>query len=179
MGSSIEEADETINLCANCRKAAKLLCYGCHKTPGSEEGQVESVWFCSKKCQKIEWKFHKFDCRKAQARRSVYRVADTAKLAYFRLVERTYDLHIVEMEDQGNALYIQEGPIDRNKTSQFPTQHLNTRQDQQAAMARMNCDISINYVQVFVETMLQGQESAKTYKVSKTKDSDEVPRRYG
>ena len=176
MGSSIEEADETINRCACCREAATLLCYGCHKTPGSGEGHVESVWFCSTKCQKAEWKFHKFDCRKAQARRCLYRVADTAKLAYFRLVEQTYDLHIVGMEDQGNTLYIQEGPMDRSKISQFPAQYLNTHPDQQAAMARMNCGISQSYVQVLVEAMLQGQETAEPYKLSKTKGSDEKSR---
>ena len=178
MGSSIEEADETINICAHCRDPATLLCYGCHKTPGSDEGHIESVWFCSTKCQKAEWKFHKFDCRKAQARRCLYRVADTAKLAYFRLAEQTYDLQIVGMEDQGNTLYIQEGPMDRSKISQFPVQHLNTHQDQQAAMARMNCGSSENYVQVLVETMLQGQEPTKIYKLSKTKGSDEILRRY-
>ena len=175
----MEEADETINKCAHCRDPATKLCYGCHKTPGSGERPVESVWFCSTECQKAEWKFHKFDCRKAQARRSLFRVADTAKLAYFRLVERTYELHIVRVEDQGDTLYIQEGPKDRSKVDQFPAQHLNSSQDQQAAMARMNCGISENYVQVLVETMLQGQESAKTYKLSKTKSSDELLRRYG
>ena len=179
MESSIEEADGTINLCAHCRGAATLLCYGCHKTPGSEEGHADSVWFCSTKCQKAEWKFHKYDCRKAQARRCLYRVADTAKLAYFRLVERTYDAHIMRVEDKGNTLYIQEGPKDRSKVNQFPAQHLNSYQDQQAAMARMSCGSSENYVQVLVETMLQGQESAKTYKLSKTMGSDEPLRRYG
>ena len=179
MVSSIEAADETINLCIHCRGAATLLCYGCHKTPGSEDGHADSVWFCSSKCQKAEWKFHKYDCRKAQARRSLYRVADTAKLAYFRLVERTYDLHIVRVEDQGNTLYIQEGPKDRSKIDQFPAQHLNSHQDKQATMARMNCGISEGYVQILVETMLQGQEFAKTSKLSKTKGSDGLLRRYG
>ena len=179
MGSSIEEADGTINLCAHCRGAATLLCYGCHKTPGSEEGHVESVWFCSTKCQKIEWKFHKFDCRKAQARRSLYRVADTAKLAYCRLVERTYDLDIAGMEDKGNTLYIHKEPKDRSKFNQFPAQDLNSHQDQQAAMARMNCVSSESYVHVLVEALLQGQESPETYKLSKTMGSDELLRRYG
>ena len=179
MGSSTEEADGTINICAKCRGVATLLCYGCHKTPGSGEGHADSVWFCSTKCQKAEWKFHKYDCRKAQARRCLYRVADTAKLAYFRLVEQAYDLHIVGMEDKGNTLYIQEGSKDRSKTNQFPAQHLNAHQDQQAAMARMNCGSSESYVQVLVEAMLQGQESAKTYKLSKTMGSDEPLRRYG
>ena len=179
MGSSREEVDGTINKCAHCRGAATLLCYGCHKMLGSEEEDVESVWFCSTKCQKAEWKFHKFDCRKAQARRSLYRVADTAKLAYFRLVERTYDLHIVGMEDQGNTLYIHEGPQDRSKSNQFSTQHLNSHQDQQAAMARMNCARSESYMQLLVEAMLQGQDPVKPYKLSQTRDSGEPLKRYG
>ena len=179
MGSSKEEADGTINRCGHCREAATLLCYGCYKTPDSEEGHVESVWFCSTKCQKAEWKFHKFDCRKAQARRSLYRVADTAKLAYFRLVERTYDLHIVGMEDQSNTLYIHEGPKERSKSNQFLVQHLNSHQDQQAAMARMNCGRSESYMQVLVEAMLQGQDPVKPYKLSQTTNSGEPLKRYG
>ena len=179
MGSSIEEADETINICAHCRGAATLLCNGCHKTPGSGEGHADSVWFCSTTCQKAEWKFHKYSCRKAQARKSLYRVADTAKLAYFRLVEQAYDVHIVRVENKDITLYIQEGPKDRSKINQFPEQHLHSHQDQQAAMAGINCGSSEQYVQVLVETMLQGQESAKTHKLSKTKHDDEILRRYG
>lgn len=175
----MEEADETINLCARCREAATLLCYGCYKTPGSGEEHADSVWFCSTKCQKIDWKFHKYDCRKAQARRSLHRVADTAKLAYFHLVQRNYDVHIVRVEDKGKTLYVQEGPKDQSKVNQLPVQHLDINQDQQAVMARMNCGSSENYVHVLVETMLQGQEPAKTCKLSKAKDSDEELRRYG
>ena len=179
MRSPIEEADGTINICASCRGPATLICYGCHKTPGSRDGHADSIWFCSKECQKAEWKFHKYDCQKAQARRSLYRVADTAKLAYLRLVERNHDVHIVRVDDKDNTLYIQEEPEDQSRINQLPAQHLNSHQDQQAAMAGMICGSSENYVRVLVETMLQGQESAKSYKLSMTRGSDESLRRYG
>lgn len=157
MVSSTEEADETINICAHCRAAATQLCNGCYNAPDAEGGHVYTVWYCSAKCQKADWTFHKYDCRKAQARRSLYRVAETAKLAFFRLVERIYDLDVVGVKVKGDTLYVREGPKDRSIFSPFPTEHLNSDQDKQAAMAWMNCGSSQEYVQVLVEAMLQGQ----------------------
>ena len=158
MGSSTEEADGTINICAHGRESATLLCYGCYKAPDAEGGHVETVWYCSANCQKADWKFHKHDCRRAQARRSLYRVGETANLAFFRFVERTFDLHIVGVEDRGNVLYIHQGPQDRSTFNQFPSEHLKSDQDKQAAMARMKCRASEEYVQILVEDMLQGQD---------------------
>ena len=158
MDSSIEEADGTINRCAHCMEPSTDHCNGCHKAPDVEGGHTETVWYCSPKCQKADWKFHKFDCRKAQARKSLYRVAETAKLAFFRLVERIFDLHVVGVEDQGDTLYVREGPGDRSIFN-FPAEHLNSDQDKQATMAWMNCGGSEEYVQVLFETMMQGQKA--------------------
>ncbi|CAF9904977.1 MAG: hypothetical protein ALECFALPRED_010650 [Alectoria fallacina] len=155
MVSSTEEADETINICARCREAATQLCNGCRKAPDAEGGHVETVWYCSAKCQKADWRFHKLECKKAQARRSLYRVAETAKLAFFRLVERIFDLDVVGLEAKGDTLYIQEGPKDRSIFNPFSSEHLTSDQDKQAAMAWMNCGSSEDYVQVLVEAMLQ------------------------
>lgn len=155
MVSSTEEADETINLCAHCREAATQVCNGCHKAPDVEGGHIETVWYCSAKCQKADWRFHKNDCKKAQARRSLYRVAETAKLAFFRLVERTFDLDVIGVEAKGDTLYVWEGPKDRSIFNPFPSEYLNSDQDKQAAMAWMNCGSSEDYVHVLVEAMLQ------------------------
>ena len=159
MVSSTEEADEEINLCAHCREAARQYCNGCHQAPDAEVGHVATVWYCSAKCQKADWRFHKYECKKAQVRRSLYRVAETAQLAFFRLVERIFDLDVIEIEAKGDTLYIREGPRDRSMSSPFPSEHLNSDQDKQAAMAWMNCGSSEDYVQILVETMLQGQKS--------------------
>lgn len=159
MVPSQEEADETVNLCACCRKAATQMCNGCHKAPDSDGGLFETVWYCSMKCQKADWRFHKHDCRKAQARRSLYRVAETAKLAFSGLVERTFDLDVVAVESKTDALYIWEGPKDRSIFNSFPSEQLTNDQDKQAAMAWMNCGASEDYVHVLVGAMLQGQKS--------------------
>ena len=162
MVSSTEEADETINICAHCREAAKQLCNCCHKAPDAEGGRVEAVWYCREKCQKADWKFHKYDCRKAQARRSLYRVGETAKLAFFRLVERNFDLDVVGVVTNRDTLKICEGPKDRSIFNLFPSEHLNNDHDKQAAMAWMNCGTAEDYVQTLVEAMLQGQKPVGT-----------------
>ena len=158
MVSLQEEADETINLCACCRKAATQMCNGCHRAPDANGGLFETVWYCSVKCQKADWTFHKYDCKKAQARRSLYRVAETAKLAFFRLVERNFDLDVVGVDSKTDTLYIWEGPKERSIFNSFPSEQLTNHQDKQAAMAWMNCGASEDYVQVLVEAMLQGQK---------------------
>lgn len=157
MISATEEADETVNHCANCREPATQLCIGCHQAPDAEGGNVETTWYCSAKCQKADWKYHKYDCRKAQARKSLYRVAETAKLAFFRLVERTFDLHVIAVEEKGDTLYVWEGSKDRSIFNGFPAEHLSSDHDKQAAMAWMDCGNSAEYVRVLVEAMLQGQ----------------------
>ncbi len=159
MASSTDEADETISVCAHCRKAATKFCNGCHPALDAEGGHFETVWYCSAKCQKEDWQFHKSDCKKAQARKSLYRVGETAKLAFFRLVERIFDLDVVGADVKGDTLYILEGPKDRSIFNPFPSEHFHSDQDKQAAMAWMNCGSSEDYVQVLVETMLQGQKS--------------------
>ena len=158
MDSSTEEADGTINICARCREAATQLCNGCHKAPDGEGGHVETVWYCSVKCQKADWKFHKSECKKAQDRRSLYCVGETAKRAFFRLVQRIFDLDVVAVEAKEDTLYVWEGPKDRSILNPFPSEHLHSDQDKQAAMAWMNCGSSEDYMQVLVEAMLQGQE---------------------
>lgn len=159
MVSSTEEADGIINICARsrCRKAAMLQCNACHKAPDAEGGHVETVLYCRAKCQLFDWKFHKYDCRNAQTRRSLYRVAETAKLAFLRLVEQTFDLHVVGVEEKGGTLYVQEGLKNRSIFNPFPAEHLNSDKDKQAAMAWMHCGGSEDYVQILIETMLQGQ----------------------
>lgn len=161
MVSSTEEADGTINICARCRVPATQRCNGCHKAPDVQGGQVETVLYCSAKCQKADWNFHKYDCKKAQARRSLYRVAETAKLAFFRLVERTFGQHVVWLEDKGDTLYVREGSKDGSTFSPKPAEYLYSDQNEQAAMARISCGSSEDYIQVFVETMLQGQKPSQ------------------
>lgn len=175
MVSSTEEADETINICACCRETATQLCNGCHKAPDAEGGYVETVWYCSVNCQKDDWAFHKSYCQNAQRRKSLYRVAETAKLAFFRLVEGTFDPDVVGVEVKEDTLYVLEGPKDRSMFNPFPSEHLNNDQDKQAAMAWMNCGSSEDYVQVLVETMLQGQKPIKIMsRRSKTESGDEI-----
>lgn len=168
MVSLEEEADETINICACCRESATQICNGCHKAPDADGGHVKTLWYCSVKCQKADWTFHKNDCKKAQARRSLYRVAETAKLAFFRLVERIFDLDVVGVESKTDTLYIWEGPKDRSIFNSFPSKQLTNDQDKQAAMAWMNCGTSEDYVQVLAEAMLQGQKPITVYRRSKT-----------
>ena len=158
MVSSTEEADGTINICARCRVPATQRCNGCHKAPDVQGGQVETILYCSAKCQKADWKFHKYDCKKAQARRSLYRVAETAKLAFFRLIERTIGLHVVWLDDKGDTLYVREGSKDGSTFSPNRAEYLNSDRNKQAAMAWISCGSSEDYIQVFVETLLQGQK---------------------
>lgn len=159
MVSSTEEADGIINICARsrCRKAATIQCRACHKAPDGEGGHVETVWYCGADCQISDWKFHKYDCCKIQTRRFLYRVAETAKLAFFRLIERTFDLDVVGIEEKGDTLYVREGLKNPSIFNPFPAEHLDSDQDKQAVMAWMHCGGSEDYVQVLVETMLQGQ----------------------
>ena len=169
MVSSAEEADGTIDICARCREVATLRCHDCQNAPDAEGGHVETVWYCSAECKKLDWEFHKYDCTIAQTRRSLYRVAETAKLAFFRLIEQTFDLHVIRVEDKGDTLYIREGLKDRSIFNPFPAEHLDSDQDKQAAVAWMHCGSSEDYVQTFIETMLQGQKLITIYRRSNTR----------
>lgn len=54
MASHFEDEDPTVKECANCGSTEDLaLCSRCH-----------SAWFCSLKCQKVYWPFHKAWCKK-------------------------------------------------------------------------------------------------------------------
>lgn len=178
MVSSTEEADATIHLCAYalCRETATQHCNGCHEAPTAEGGHVDTVSYCSVKCQHADRLFHKNDCKKAEARKSLYRVAETATLAYFRLLERIFDLDIAGLEDaRDDTLCIVEGPNPRSILNPFPTEHLQNDQDKQAAMAWMNCGACEDYVQVLVEAMLQGQKPIEiVYRWPRLECGDEV-----
>ncbi|KAL1839635.1 hypothetical protein VTJ49DRAFT_1296 [Mycothermus thermophilus] len=55
----------SVRRCAECKKAAKYKCSGCHlRTDGNT---TFAVAYCSKKCQKHHWKLkHKDECGQAQ-----------------------------------------------------------------------------------------------------------------
>ena len=48
---------ERINRCANCRKETTKKCSGC-----------TDRYLCSRKCQKVDWKFHKNSCKPRKAK---------------------------------------------------------------------------------------------------------------
>ena len=47
-----KEENPNLKICGVCRKVSELRCSGC-----------KLVYYCSKKCQNLHWKFHKIDCK--------------------------------------------------------------------------------------------------------------------
>ena len=159
MSLSREEADTEIRLCAYCRRPTTQHCSGCYKAPDAEGGHVETVRYCNKTCQELDWKFHRSDCKAARTRRSLYRVAETAKLAFFRLVERNFDLQSLRVEEKGDALVVWQESGDRSLSGPRTAKNLLGDQDKQAVMTCMSRGSLEEYMHVLFEIMMQGEES--------------------
>src|SRR4051812_12631221 len=60
--------------CAGCGNDGSLKCSGCDEAP-RYPGEPGKTQYCSRECQKKNWKAHKILCQRLQSRKSLYRAA--------------------------------------------------------------------------------------------------------
>lgn len=157
MDSLPSDEIEEITLCARCRQSATHNCSGCRNAPDAEGGLVYTTWYCSPECQQKDWRFHKYACKEAQARGSLYRVGGIIQLAFYAYLEKSFDVAITKVEKEKADLLLHQGPNDQNSKSPFPNELFQDEGDKLAALTVMTCGNAVGFARVLLETMLPGQ----------------------
>ncbi|KAL8836166.1 MAG: hypothetical protein Q9170_003019 [Blastenia crenularia] len=128
--------------CINCSKAAKLYCTGCKGCPTSETGPATTAtWYCTADCQKEHRATHKKDCENAQARRTLFRAAETAFRLFIILRRANLTLPVERVEKLG-AIWALHSLKKRPGTSillHFPDDTIPSIQDQEAVLTWQKC----------------------------------------
>ena len=153
----LEEDEESIHSCAHCRRDAHLICNGCNGAPDDAGGHVLKVWYCGPMCQKIDWAYHKTDCRAAQARKILHRAASTAQRAFYILREKLCDKVISKIEKVGSELHLSAHgpPMVFPSIHPFASDLISDERDRQIVLAD-GASEDVVYLHGMLSTMLQG-----------------------
>ena len=157
MSSKEEVLVESIRTCVSCRRDATLTCNGCKGAPDGEGGQVEQIWYCGSKCQKIDWTFHKPTCQAAQARRILYRAASTIQLVFYVFQEKVQIKPLSKVKKVGNDLHIDLVITPGSDALKFPQELVENEDDKLALLSDETSEDALGFMHGILETMLQGK----------------------
>ncbi len=153
------EAHQGAHQCAQCPEPANLVCSGCKGAPDGAQGTL-AIWYCTRKCQKDDWKTHKQACKTAKDRQTLYRAADTAQKMLLIFSRETFVWGVERIEKRdGEWLVHQTSPEKFGVKSQlqdFPSKTFSEREEQLAILTYQNCDGALAYLHDFLKILLKG-----------------------
>ncbi|QDS71157.1 hypothetical protein FKW77_010029 [Venturia effusa] len=76
--------------CSRCSKLCKKICHKCEDAP-SYDGKRQITYYCSVKCQLLDWPAHHGTCRARQARTKLLRVTEVLQAIWYAVRYETFD----------------------------------------------------------------------------------------
>lgn len=161
--------DET-QQCAQCLKSATLVCNGCKDAPDGAQGTM-AVCYCTRECQKDDWKHHKPACKVTRDRRALYRAGDTALKMLLVFSRATWSGGIKRIEKCGAEwLMYQPSPEEvpaKSQLQDFPSEKFPKKEDQLAILTYQHCCGALAHLHDSLKMLLNGRWcycSASIYK---------------
>lgn len=158
--ASTSAAERSTARCSNCGKHAIRTCMGCKNAPRYGDFP-RNIVYCNSSCQKLDWKNHKTACKKLQARKILYRAADTIQRAWYVFREHTFDNNIKKIEEDGKFLRLIDGPYDADIPKigghffPFPNALVKNERDKKAILTVTMCDDAVGYLHKFIKELIE------------------------
>jgi hypothetical protein len=145
IASSTTSHEADVHRCSNCGEPAKLTCASCKDCPFDTEFHTNSIFFCSKECQKDDWKLkHRAVCKSRVYKRSLHRAANLAQEIFYELREKTFDDRIVSVTDEGDILRITNQVMGNHVVyHDFPDMSATTPEDKATVLTYCTCNVTM------------------------------------
>lgn len=158
--------------CGYCKKQATQPCSGCHGARGYEKEDAVKTRYCNAECRKADWKSHKDLCKRLEARKALYRAADTMQQVFYLYQKNRWTWNIEKVErvkdtsrqndnepiEKCTSLYFHRSRhSSTNFPKPFPDSLFVSDREKESALAYLNCHDSILSMQDMVMSMLEGK----------------------
>jgi hypothetical protein len=95
--------------CVRCHSPTINRCTGCLGAPAYNNCIPKPTFYCSLECQKADWRQHKLECRKLQARKTLERAALLLQAIIYRIRIHASPLHFQSARREGSVIYLEGG----------------------------------------------------------------------
>ncbi|KAL8888127.1 MAG: hypothetical protein Q9192_006225 [Flavoplaca navasiana] len=140
--------------CVQCGEAATSVCAACRDSPGGENEQVNSTWYCGVQCQTDAWSDHKSRCKALAARKTLYRAADTAQALFYVFREIAFDKLVIKAEREEGQVRLFEGLYQDEVLVPFPNSLITDANEKKAVLSYLSCSDTCGYMDVLLKIML-------------------------
>lgn len=142
--------------CSHCSRPTTATCARCDLSPPiTLDAQPTTTYYCSSACQAAAWPTHKDVCKALQARRSLYRAADTIQKAFLIYREKVFERLFTKVHEKDGILYLTESPsID--VLEPFPEELVKNRRDREAVLTHLASMDALGWMNNLIKIMLEG-----------------------
>jgi MYND finger len=136
-------------------------CSGCLGAPVYDECVSKPTFYCSPVCQKADWRQHKSECRKLQARKTLSRAALLLQAIIYRIRLHASPLRFKSARIEGSIIYIDgfqfDGLDTQRQLTSFPVCLNGDQSLFEAVLVYMGCMEAMMYLYRFAEELLAGK----------------------
>lgn len=146
--------------CAKCETKAKTMCLGCSHAPEYQSGDSRVVFYCSHKCQIMDWPKHKAYCKNMQRRKLLFRAALILKAAMLAYRETVYDVDLTKIEYRDGVLYLHQNqrPVSSlSKRGPFPNHITDNIDHKEAALLKSQSTAAMSLLGPLTRKLLGGK----------------------
>lgn len=146
--------------CARCGTKTKTMCLGCSHAPEYQTGDSRVVFYCSRKCQIMDWPNHKGHCRNMQQRKILLRAAQILKAAMLAYRETVYDVDLTKIEYRDGVLYLhqnQRSVSSQSKRGPFPNHMTDNIEHKEAALVKSQSTAATALLGPLTRKLLRGK----------------------
>lgn len=185
--------------CSRCSNLCKQFCHKCEDAP-SYDGTHQITYYCSVKCQLLDWPSHHSDCRARQARKKLHRAVAILQPLWYKIRSEAFDWELLRMDAWDEELELiahdrevivdEEGKREKFVYQKFPACEYGWVESQlNAALVFGSCQFAVRMLHGPLRKMIDGMPPLSLYNsriftlstsklLTRLQDSTTTPRRF-
>ena len=149
--------------CTRCQRPTMNRCTGCLGAPVYDECVSKPTFYCSPGCQKADWRQHKSECRKLQARKTLGRATLLLQAIVYRIRLHASPLRFKSARIEGSIIYLEgfrfDGLNTQRQLKPFPVCFDGDRSPLEVVFVYMGCMEAMMYLYSFAKELLVGKST--------------------